>query len=154
MPRLTDKHDLRRILQRDPRWCVYALGDLSPRMFAKCQWFTPDLTLVLHDYGAEALPHEIESLAVAVQCLHSHFARTRDLSAHARYRQTPFPIVYLIIRGREQFRIDQYGERNIFAVRIAWTGAALSGAALYGIRPIRQQDRPHRRWFSCSRGTA
>jgi ribosomal protein S18 acetylase RimI-like enzyme len=49
--RLTDKDQIRAILQTDPRWCVYALGDLTPRMFAKCQWFTPDLTLVLHDYG-------------------------------------------------------------------------------------------------------
>jgi ribosomal protein S18 acetylase RimI-like enzyme len=39
------------MLRRDPRWCVYALGDLSPRMFDKCQWFTPDITMVLHDYG-------------------------------------------------------------------------------------------------------
>ena len=51
MPRLTDKDRIRTILRRDPRWCVYALGDLSPRMFDKCQWFTADLTLVLHDYG-------------------------------------------------------------------------------------------------------
>ena len=47
---LADKARIRAILQRDPRWCVYALGDLSPRMFDKCRWFTPDLTLVLHDY--------------------------------------------------------------------------------------------------------
>ena len=55
MPRLTAKDDIRAILRRDPRWCVYALGDLTPRMFAKCQWFTPDLTLVLHDYGTSIL---------------------------------------------------------------------------------------------------
>ena len=51
MPRLADQDAIRDILQRDPAWCVYALGDLSPRMFAKCAWFTPDLALVLHDYG-------------------------------------------------------------------------------------------------------
>jgi len=55
MPLLTRKEDIRRILLRDPRWCVYALGDLSPSMFPKCQWFTPDLTLVLHDYGTSIL---------------------------------------------------------------------------------------------------
>jgi GNAT superfamily N-acetyltransferase len=55
MPALTDKTHIRSILRGDPRWCVYALGDLSPRMFAKCQWFTPDLTLVLHDYGTSIL---------------------------------------------------------------------------------------------------
>ena len=55
MPLLTDKNQIRTILRRDPAWCVYALGDLSPRMFPKCQWFTPDLTLVLHDYGTSIL---------------------------------------------------------------------------------------------------
>jgi ribosomal protein S18 acetylase RimI-like enzyme len=52
---LTDKSQIRRLLQTDPRWCVYALGDLTDRMFVKCQWFTPDLTLVLHDYGTNIL---------------------------------------------------------------------------------------------------
>ena len=67
MPRLTDKHDLRRILNSDPRWCVYALGDLSPRMFPKCQWFTPDLTLVLHDYGTSILfAHGTASIREAI----------------------------------------------------------------------------------------
>jgi ribosomal protein S18 acetylase RimI-like enzyme len=55
MPALTRKEEIRRILHGDRRWCVYALGDLSPRMFPKCQWFTPDLTLVLHDYGTSIL---------------------------------------------------------------------------------------------------
>lgn len=52
---LSDKSAIRTILDRDRRWCVYALGDLTPRMFAKCQWFTPDLTLVLKDYGTSIL---------------------------------------------------------------------------------------------------
>lgn len=55
MPVLRHKDEIRAILRRDPRWCVYALGDLSPRMFPKCQWFAPDLTLVLHDYGTSIL---------------------------------------------------------------------------------------------------
>jgi ribosomal protein S18 acetylase RimI-like enzyme len=55
MPQLTAKDEIRRILHTDPRWCVYALGDLSPRMFPKCQWFTPDLAMVLHDYGTSIL---------------------------------------------------------------------------------------------------
>jgi GNAT superfamily N-acetyltransferase len=55
MPPLTHREEIRPILQTDPRWCVYALGDLSPRMFPKCRWFTPDLSLVLHDYGTSIL---------------------------------------------------------------------------------------------------
>ena len=52
---LSDPEEIRRRLLDDPRWCVYALGDLAPRMFAKCAWFTPDITLVLRDYGTSIL---------------------------------------------------------------------------------------------------
>lgn len=52
---LTSRDHIRSLLRSDPRWCVYALGDLTPRMFSKCRWFTPDLTLVLHDYGTSIL---------------------------------------------------------------------------------------------------
>lgn len=55
MPRLTDQTAIRAILRRDPGWGVYALGDLVPAMFAKTQWFVPDLTLVLHDFGTSIL---------------------------------------------------------------------------------------------------
>ena len=65
MPQLTDKRDIRALLFRDRRWCVYAIGDLTDRMFAKCQWFSStfalratdraELTLVLHDYGTSIL---------------------------------------------------------------------------------------------------
>ena len=55
MPRLTNKDAIRTILRRDPAWCVYALGDLSPAMFPKTDWFTPDLSLVLKDYGTSIL---------------------------------------------------------------------------------------------------
>ena len=55
MPRLTDQDTIRAILRRDPAWCVYALGDLSAEMFPKTEWFTPDLSLVLKDYGTSIL---------------------------------------------------------------------------------------------------
>lgn len=55
MPRLADKDAIRAILQRDRGWCVYALGDLSPEMFPKASWFTPDLSMVLKEYGTSIL---------------------------------------------------------------------------------------------------
>lgn len=55
MPALTDKDHIRAILRRDPVWSVFALGDLAPHMFDKTEWFTPDLTLVLHDFGTSIL---------------------------------------------------------------------------------------------------
>jgi len=68
LPILTDKDEIRAILERDRRWCVYALGDLTPRMFNKCRWFTPDLTLVLHDYGTSILfAHGTASIREALE---------------------------------------------------------------------------------------
>lgn len=55
MPPLTNRHDIRALLRRDPIWCVYALGDLAAPMFPKTQWFSPDVTLVLHDFGTTIL---------------------------------------------------------------------------------------------------
>ena len=55
MPSIADKDEIRTILRRDPAWTVYALGDLSPRMFDKCRWYTPDLTMILRDYGTTIL---------------------------------------------------------------------------------------------------
>ena len=51
MTRLTDPADIRAHLRTDPAWGAYALCDLSPAVLPRTQWFTPDLTLVLHDYG-------------------------------------------------------------------------------------------------------
>ena len=68
VPSLNDKTAIRSLLNTDPRWCVYALGDLTPRMFAKCQWFTPDLTLVLHDYDTSILfAHGTQSIREALE---------------------------------------------------------------------------------------
>ena len=55
MPLLTNRHDIRALLRRDPTWCVYALGDLAAPMFPKTRWFAPDVTLVLHDFGTNIL---------------------------------------------------------------------------------------------------
>lgn len=55
MPFLTDKDRIRAILRRDPVWSVFALGDLAPGMFDKTEWFTPDLTMVLHDFGTSIM---------------------------------------------------------------------------------------------------
>lgn len=55
MPHLTDKNEIRTRLRRDPAWSVYALCDLAPAMFSKTVWFTPDLTLLVRDYGTAIL---------------------------------------------------------------------------------------------------
>lgn len=55
MPHRTDTNEIRALLRRDPVWSLYALGDLEPHMLPKAQWFAPDLTLILHDFGTGIL---------------------------------------------------------------------------------------------------
>jgi len=51
MGRLTDREEIRRLLNADRIWGVFALGDLEPAHFAKSEWFGPEVTLVYSDYG-------------------------------------------------------------------------------------------------------
>jgi ribosomal protein S18 acetylase RimI-like enzyme len=38
MPAVTDRAEIRALLQTDPRWAVYALGDLAPGFFEHAVW--------------------------------------------------------------------------------------------------------------------
>jgi ribosomal protein S18 acetylase RimI-like enzyme len=39
MPAISDRAAIRRLLETDRRWAIYALGDLSPRLFDHCSWY-------------------------------------------------------------------------------------------------------------------
>lgn len=47
MPKIHDRSRLRAILQRDPGWCVYAIGDLAPGYFERCDWYAAADALAL-----------------------------------------------------------------------------------------------------------
>lgn len=60
MPSLQDRAAIRAILQTDPQWAVYALGDLEPDFFVQCSWFgvsagTPALALLFRGFGTPVL---------------------------------------------------------------------------------------------------
>src|SRR5688572_282909 len=109
MPRLTDKDAIRAILRRDPAWCVYALGDLSPEMFPKTEWFTPDLSLVLKDYGTSILfamgvgsvPEALDAVTWPVH-LQVRSDALETIARHAKLEGT-----------REMWRMIWTGERSL-----------------------------------------
>ena len=41
MPRIRDRGAIRAILDADPRWSLYALGDLAPGYFEHSEWYVP-----------------------------------------------------------------------------------------------------------------
>ena len=58
MPRTADKAEIRSILEKDRGWAIYALADLSPEHFQRCEWFvsTPQGRAIVLVYRAYALP--------------------------------------------------------------------------------------------------
>jgi ribosomal protein S18 acetylase RimI-like enzyme len=90
MPHITDRDEIRRILNLDPIWAAYPLGDLSPSHFAHCEWRRhgdafalvfrryeipilwatgggPDLARILHEVGEEPrLDLQVRPEALAV----------------------------------------------------------------------------------------
>jgi GNAT superfamily N-acetyltransferase len=44
MPPIADPAEIRTILHTDSVWCIYALGDLAPHLFAHTVWFRSDNT--------------------------------------------------------------------------------------------------------------
>lgn len=60
MPRTRDKSLIRAILSTDRNWSLYALGDLTPGFFERCEWFqsdgdTPGLLLLYRAYETPVL---------------------------------------------------------------------------------------------------
>jgi ribosomal protein S18 acetylase RimI-like enzyme len=59
MPSITDRDEIRSLLETDREWSVYALGDLSPGFFEQSEWFrAPDhsaLALLFRGFGTPVL---------------------------------------------------------------------------------------------------
>lgn len=59
MPQISDPIRIRRILERDRVWSVYALGDLSPGLFPQCRWYADPhgeaLLLLYQAFGTPVL---------------------------------------------------------------------------------------------------
>jgi len=60
MPRLTDKAEIRALLETDRPWAAYALGDLCPGFFEHTEWFrapggAPALALLYRAFGTPVL---------------------------------------------------------------------------------------------------
>jgi ribosomal protein S18 acetylase RimI-like enzyme len=137
MPRLSDKNTIRSILRRDPAWCVYALGDLSAEMFPKTEWFTPDLSLVVKDYGTsilfamgagsvrEALDHVTWPVHLQVQA-----DALEAIARHARVEQvkTMRRMTWTRDRAlRRQTRAVRLGDADISALERLYADGESSG---------------------------
>jgi ribosomal protein S18 acetylase RimI-like enzyme len=137
MPPLTDKNSIRAILRRDPAWCVYALGDLSPEMFPKTKWFTPDLSLVLKDYGTSILfamgaGSVREALGAVTWPVHLQ-VRSDALEAvaqHAKVEDTRemWRMIWTRQRGiQKDDRAIRLGEADVQALQVLYVDGEESG---------------------------
>jgi ribosomal protein S18 acetylase RimI-like enzyme len=137
MPRLTDKDAIRAILRRDPAWCVYALGDLSREMFPKTEWFSPDLSLVLKDYGTSILfamgTGSVQEALDAVTWPAHLQVRSDALAAimqHARVEDTRemWRLIWTGERGLQQDnRAVRLGEGDVTALQLLYADGESAG---------------------------
>jgi ribosomal protein S18 acetylase RimI-like enzyme len=102
MPPLTEPAAIRAVLQTDPVWGIYALGDLAPGFFEKCRWFnSPGLALVMYYHGFD--PPVLFALgdAGAVSRLLDEAGYGGDLYLHVR------PEIVPLVRQRQHVtRLD------------------------------------------------
>jgi GNAT superfamily N-acetyltransferase len=147
MPRITDRSAIRRILEIDRPWAVYALGDLTPGFAEHCDWFAlgdepPALVLLYRRFdppilfaigSPHRLAHLIHEVAAAAVSLH---VRPDALAAlQPRYRLEEIRSMWRMMLEPAAFRgaaLDQASPLS---------GADLAAlSALYG-----DGDREHER---------
>lgn len=76
MPRLTQPAEIRRVLETDRPWAVYALGDLTPGFFEKSEWYAagggrPALALLYRAFATPVLltvgqPDDLEAILAEI----------------------------------------------------------------------------------------
>lgn len=94
MPLLTDRGQIRQLLQRDPVWAAYALGDLDPELWPHTTWHRAEdqLALVLRSYSVAILwaSGTLEGLGaeIAAEPRYSVQVRPNALPELAQYYRT------------------------------------------------------------------
>jgi GNAT superfamily N-acetyltransferase len=87
MPPTSDPAEIRALLQTDPRWAVYALGDLAPALFKDSFWLRfadEPLALLLLYRGFETPVLFTLGDAASVQALLGEMSHDGDLYLHVR----------------------------------------------------------------------
>jgi ribosomal protein S18 acetylase RimI-like enzyme len=92
MPSICDPSSIRRILETDRAWAVYALGDLSPRLYPHCAWFCraegePAVVLLCRAFATPVLFTLGETSAV--KRLLDEIGEPREIYLHVRPEIVP-----------------------------------------------------------------
>jgi GNAT superfamily N-acetyltransferase len=133
MPRLTDPSAIRVLLETDRPWAVYALGDLSPSLFARSEWFhapgpAPALVLLFRGFDIPVLFALGEPRAVLP--LLDEIAAEPQFYLHVRPDLVPLLESRYEVRGRK----DQW--------RMLLAPADWRPAVTEGTTPLRPDDLP------------
>ncbi len=96
MPRISDREEIRWLLETDRVWAGYALGDLSPGFFEQCVWFaareSTALVLLFRGFGVPVLFTLGEASAVE--------APLSEIGEQARMYLSVRPEILPLIRTR------------------------------------------------------
>ena len=117
LPLLTERDQIRQLLQRDPVWAAYALGDLGPELWPHTTWHRAEaeLALVLRSYSVAILwaSGTLEGLAeeIASEPRYSVQVRPSALPELARYYRTShLKRMWRMTLDSREFRPASFGQ--------------------------------------------
>ena len=114
MPEIRDRTAIRAILNADPQWSVYALGDLAPGYFEHCRWYSNGARALILLYQAVTPPvllavgepAEIVALAEEIDApsLYLHVLAPVAVALAARYRLVRLTPMLRMVLDPSRFR--------------------------------------------------
>ena len=117
LPLLTDRDQIRQLLQRDPVWAAYALGDLGPELWLHTTWHRAEdeLALVLRSYSVAILwaSGTLEGLGeeIASEARYSVQVRPSSLPELSRYYRTSnLKRMWRMTLDSREFRPASFGQ--------------------------------------------
>jgi GNAT superfamily N-acetyltransferase len=120
MPEIRDRAAIRAILNTNPQWSVYALGDLAPGYFEHSRWYsrgTPALILLYQAVTPPVLfalgdPGEIAALAgeIVEPSVYLHVLPAAGEALAARYRPVSLRPMLRMVLEPSRFRPEPAGD--------------------------------------------
>jgi ribosomal protein S18 acetylase RimI-like enzyme len=120
LPEIRDRVAIRAILNADPRWSVYALGDLAPGYFEHSRWYStgsPALILLYQAVTPPVLfalgdPGEIATLAgeIVEPSVYLHVLPAAAEALAARYRPVSLRPMLRMVLEPSRFRPEPGGD--------------------------------------------
>ncbi len=91
---LTDRREIRTLLEQERVWMAYALGDLEDGMFEQCEWYTTDGALGMIFNGMHFIPFLTMGDLEGIDSIMAESMREPEIHMHQRREHMPALLKY------------------------------------------------------------